>query len=832
MKEGERMQYRSYKEITHIGHRAMFEAMRNAGERVNPDEAAKEMEVLVRKAKLDPKSYRDARAEFRHHREMGVRKEMYRQLIKYLSKLEDKYGYRSLPFQYMLEAVSCVTRTSDQVRKEYVRNPNPPAYDKSRRSPYSIRPEDADEDEAPLANLGREMRRAFFKWIDTTNDPVIEQIKKVLHNPREYTDGNGQIRLKSKRYVLTRNGSSSGIVFKGDKLMDIEAQCFKTDTVDEHVYPNISDYFGILNLSPEDPAVYLQLEDTQEGCLGFHTVVPDKDGKSREVYYFLPVIAAVGKGIADALDKGMRLLPGIYTYDQKLWIEEALDRNWNNLGMIITVDMEKFSDTIVRSYLMTLLVHLGIPKKVVREMDDLYSLPIWDTILNKSLGVHEVVLQGEYSVFMIMSLLNLCLQRYIIWAVDNKVWDQIPLSVSRLLSAVLGDDTALKFESTDFPRAWKLINDQYGAFGMMINDLKSDHIINGVGQGDFAKTHFDKYGIIDHLNPKNVDHRNIDGIINDILWMSKSTKYKRRMLESLFDKEIAANIMDLSIINGGSNDRPIEIRDVYYLINNVQKLNLQYREMDQLEEERVIDNISLEYRKLGLGLINSPLYYYVDKSLRDPLENMNKDEQDDLIKVSVLNADTIGMDLDYDLLPSLVGKIPSELHHAYANSRLFGYETEDSRLWGCMREYDQFVAKRKSEKKGNFSSLYLSCMNGAKETMEAGYYKVPFAKVSGIKNMDDYRKQEKAYKSGITYRIMRSENIWIYREWHWGTEHSYVSIPYEHEGRLLHKTRRLYYAWNSKYEALSKEEFNVSLKPLFLKHGRDIAFEEFWELYR
>lgn len=821
---------KDYRDIKWLTHRAMFSAMRDAGETVNPEEAAHEMEVLIRHAKKNASDYRDCRASFRHHRPMNNRKQHYKELHAYLQKLESKYTNRSLVFQYMLEAVSCVKKTFDQVNDAYKRNPNAPAFDDSRRSPLSNLPDDVHDPElVKVANLGREMRRKFYKWIDNTDDPVIHQVKDILHNPREYKDSNGRTKIRPKKYALTRNGSVSGIYRYGEQLMDIEGQCFQPEFLSDKTFDAISDYFGVSNMSKEDDRLYIQIPDPYDDCAVVHMMVPDKDGKAREVYYLLPIISAVGKGIADILDPYMRKLPGIYTYDQQLWIEYVMEFKWNQTGgMIITVDMEKFSDTIYRRHFITLLYHLGIPKKVCNDLDDLYSLKVWDKILEKPLGVHNVILQGQYSIFMLMSLLNLCLQRYIVYVVDSKSINKMGVFVQRLLTAVLGDDTGMKFQNTDFDYAWKFINDMYGSMGMMINQLKSDKIINGVGQGDFAKTSFDRYGIIDHLNPKNVENKNIDGIINDILWLHKNNEYKRSMLTSLFDSEIADRIMDLSIINGGTNDRPIEVRDVDYLINNLQRFHLQYREMDELSEERVLNSIALEYRKIGSSLYYSPLYYYVPSNMRDELERLSTDQQDDMIKVFVLNANTIGMDPNYDMLKELVGKTPSHLHMEYVNSKLYSYESHDADLWINVRTYDQFVAKRKTEKKGRYSKLFLPLMDGSYVELYSPGIKIYPEQVSNIRNMAEYREKESMYKNNLKTKILMAERISIWQHTNWGIEHTYITL-YSDNYRSSDTYRISWIQVESKYPQLTEKVYDSTIKPKLMKHGLNLDFSSFME---
>lgn len=801
---------------------SLFRAMRDAGDNISVYEAVSEMETLVRHAKLNPSEFRSARAQFRHHKDMGIKTKHYQELIGYMTKLESKYGNRSLIFQTMIEAVSCVKLSSKQIQSLYRKSGLPPAYDPSKRSPLSDPIELSDDPRISLK--GSSIRADFFAWIDTTDDPIISHLKRMLTKPMVKRDGT----RKADKYALLRNGSTSGITYHNRRWLDIEAQCFVFPEFN-YEYPAISRYFGIINhVEGLDNFVYLEIPNEWKGMGGIHTVVSDKDGKMREVYFLLAAFQSICKGIVDRLDPKMRECWGIYTYRQKDWLESILEFGFNKTKLLITVDMEKFSDTILRKYLLELLNHLGIPEPVITELEELLSVPIFDRVLDEPLGTHEVVLQGQYSVFLFMSVLNICLQRYINDIYNNRRSNKIRDDHTRFYSAALGDDTGMIFDRGEFSIIFRRIQEVYGSFGMRINELKSDHIDKGVGQGDFAKVHFDSAGIIDHINPKNIQNNNVDEFIKDILNLSKPTQYKIALLDSLFGTGSAKRIISLSSINGGLSDHAILEEDINYYINNLTRINFIINKENRPDEYGDLITLSRLYKEAGSSILSSPLVLFIPEEQRILIETLSEEEAVDLLITSVLNANTVGADIDFEILKKAIGLQPSILKKAFTDEQHSQDKTILSEIYLEFKKFDSFIAKRKLESTGRKSSIYLPSITGTCEVM---YSKHPIIshlqKITDIKSLDEYEQIAESYKRSRIQLILQAHDIYFEDRMCWGKECSWINIRTDEYGWLKFRLHSVSSDYQATAPFFSKNIFDMLMVPILIKHASDIDYMSF-----
>lgn len=801
-------------------------AMRDIGYPISPDDYAAEMQYLIKRARLNPSEFRNARAQFRHNRDMNIKTESYKKLISYLQKLEVKYGRRSLPFQTLLEAVSAVTMTRDQVNRIYAKKKHVPAYDDTIRSPYSGEPT-GDRETDRYALSGKARRNEVLEWLKGTEDPVIAHIRNMFAYFKESSRKEGSY----IKYYTVSNGSTSGISVRGRNLLDIEAQCFRFDDLIAE-YSRCCQYFGIANTDPEwDDRVYLILQNQWKGCHGRHMVVPDKDGKIREVFYLLAFLQAFSKGIHKKTDPWMKKCPGNYTFHQKDWVETIIENAWQLMYLIITVDMEKFSDTIIRKYLLDALKALGMPESVARECDELWSYPIYDVVLKESLGVHQVILQGQYSIFPIMTILNICLQRFTIvkW---NRPWStgKFYKENNHLFSAALGDDTGMVFIDGDFDTIFEDIRVTYGSFGMVINELKTDHIHKGVGQGDFAKVTFDSLGIIDHLNPKNVEKHNLDGIITDILNLSLPLDKKRLFLTSLFGETAANSIMGLSIINGGPSDHVILQEDVNLYVNNLKRVNLVLKDKESNEEEADLRMIKGLYEELGYQLINSPLLYHLSSDQLSTMKEIPDDQKDEYLITCILNMDTVGADINISELYNAVGYQPSDLKTKYADWEPGQPETREYQIWNEFTKFDSFAAKRKMGEKGRFSSIYAPCIRGDIELLSQTIQSDTLIKsITGIRSVVDYEREATKYRIIKVRSVLSSNGIYLEPCIICGNSLCWIHFYDEHQARI---TRRLHAVWNDNratHPLLSKEEYDAYLATHLKVSGIEKSYSEFME---
>lgn len=823
-------------------------AIRDSGDNVSPSQFSIDMERCIKAAKRFPKDYRDVRASFRHHRDMGSRSEGYMKIHSLLEGFGDTYGYRSLAFQTLLEAVNCVELSRDQVLRKWQKSKIAPAYNPGIRSGLSTKATDDNgipisldkflsmnpslsKIEYDLAIQGYNRRCALLNWVSITPDPVIQKVKDIIRNPRGVKGKDGK---RIYRFSRLTNGSSAGIRVWDTDIMDIEAQCFdggfNTD------FPAIKRYFGIANYDEDtDSYFYIPLNNQWKGADGKHNVIPDKDGKSREVYIINWMFQCILKACVQRWDRDMREVPGIFTYKQGDWLDHVMEFEWNKRMFIVTVDMEKFSDTIVREYLLELLYTLGLPKSVCNELNEILAPSIYDPTLDENMGSNDVVLQGQYLVFMIMSLLNLCIQRFIIYHFEGDKIREYTEDFINYCNAVLGDDTGMVFTSGKLrDTITEYIKSTYGSFGMVINELKSDTIDKGVGQGDFAKEHFDCIGFIDHLNVKNVENQNLDGIINDILTLKgHSIEYKEKMINSLFGESAAYEILHLNKINGGLLNAPISEEDVNIYINNLTRINLVMRNQSVAEEQTVLKRLAIEYRKYGFSLRNSPLLEFVPEN-KNSLMDLPEDESDQIIMGYVLQTDRIGSDINLDLIRKSVGEVPSDMEKTWKEERFRSNKSMNSLIWNEFLKFDAFMAKRKMGKKGRYSSIYAPCINGSIDLMKC-FSDIDSSILRAITDttLSTIDEMTEKYKVSKSKAILASENIILTHRWVGCNQLHLVEILDNHSivaSYRVHAIDSPYYT--SVFPSFTEEVFENTLLPILIKHRCSIEYETFVHEFR
>lgn len=577
-----------------------------------------ELEKLEAAAYSNPKLYR----EVRHDIQSGLF--LLRDTNHPLYEYAGKYGVQSLVFGTYCKVVAVVEQKAWHV-KEMTSKSIPPAFDSTlvakSRGDYSMR---------QLVNMA-------------TNTIGICKVRLG-----EWRRGH-----REDEIVLLMNGSSMGYQVGSVDVTDIMANICTYPSY--HEYPKLREYLHLINDRGEkDPFVYLEHEKVYADYAFHHDSIPDKDGKTREVYQGNSDVQVISKRLHEMFSYIAEGIPGNYTFSHKSWIRNIIKQGWNKSKDILTTDMSKYSDTLARAFIMLILEAIGIHEEVVKEIDHLYSREVLDRDTGKRYSGSLATYQGQYGDFPMITIANLVLQEC--------VYKLLSQPQKPGYNAAVGDDTGFTFDNQDLDQALAVIKEVYATVGVNINDLKTGRLQHGIGYGDFVKLTFDGEGIRPFLEYRSYRNNNVDQVIRDIFDNTSLTnEEKSEYLRDIFGREISSYLMGLHKINGGLRVDRITISDVVQLIDNTYSLMSDIKEDAQsmsklltfLEHARKELN-SMEHPSLDrpCGLRDTCLCKLRDKTLDD--WDGEEDKIDDSIVVNCLAVARIGLDRDMNFI-RLVG---------------------------------------------------------------------------------------------------------------------------------------------------------------------------------
>lgn len=706
-------------------------------------------------------------------------------------KMMDTYGRDSLTFNTMIRSVSLAEYSMKQVRDMRLKDKSlPPAFDSTKR--------------APVNSESLKVRKELENYVTNGSSFLLYQVRDLFRRELNRLD------KSSYTYSLLTNGTTTTIEWHGIDMNDILGVVFiPEELIDNEHLLRLGKFFKVLNCGSSDLS-YIELPHCEKYSLtgGDHMEIPDKDGKIREVYRMYPWIQVVSKAIHRFLDHIARELEGNYTYKHREWLHRAVKEGWNKTKYLIGTDMTKYSDTLDRSFIMFLLKSFGLPERIVESIDWLYSQGIYDDLLGQIYKHTDATYQGQYGDFPMITIANLILQDFVYYK-EN-------MAHKEGYSAGVGDDTGMIFDYYK-ESIMDTVVQVYGSVGVRINVSKTGELKDGVGRIDFVKLELTGDKIVPFLNLRSIEKNNIDSFIRDVFELESSTKEQKfRILEIVFGREARDRLEDLSIINGGLNNRPLENRDIIFYVNRTQQLHsLMGYEPD--ETQRGLKEIR---RYLLEDCIDSPIYLqetalngYCSLS-KEEIENSDMDSIDDNIVLNILNMTRLGLNhgtmKNYQ---SWLGKVPLDLKAEYDKSDSdITKNQEYSDMWEEIQAYETFAAKRKSEqaKTRRKISTMLPILNGLYDVVED--MKLPdnmYYNELELKTLEDYEKSVVPYKAKRNKDIICNRLQGVARfssEEYFGILYHYVYVYQEND--YPKKYRMYQVSYKSEYDLLPEELFS------------------------
>lgn len=652
-------------------------------EGLDPIQATEAIQWCMKTALIHSSEYRAARGRLMNENpftnQSPIIDPVERSVYDHLRKYKDMFGRTTLTYQTLLRATSYVTKSTATVRSEYLRSTNPPpAFDPSMPSEYN-------------SASNREMRRDIIRWIKSSGEGFPSEIKGLFREMLHW------LATKEPEYVVLTNGTTTSLVYFGINLTDIMGSCMCPDSFMDK-FPKLGKFFKIRNrFCSNDGIEYVKYPEgpTITGIGGVHKVIPDKDGKTREIYQMYPWVQILSKSVHIALDRVARQLPGNYTYNQRQLLTNIVDRGYNKVGSDFTIvgtDMSKYSDTLLRSFIMDILRACGIPDDIVDEIDLLYSLPVYDDIKKCIWKGSVATYQGQYGDFPMITIANIVLQEYLYY------WAKIPHIEG--LNGAVGDDTCTGAPGKHLYMI-DYIRQIYGSVGVRINSDKTSVLYDGRGAIDFVKLQVDCTGILGFLNIRATKTGNWDKVILDVMESHLPYDSKVKLLSYMFPDTNISALLNISILNGGISDHPINYLDLAgysYKMLEVQRIMKPKRD----EVYRFLMRLVKYLEEQMLELVDTALVGFLTKEDVQLLSQSPNIEPNEFLIKRILNIVSLGYKGNVITnLKSLIGHKPSELKEELEReeSRIRKYHLEWGRFdylltWKQVQDYESWMAFR------------------------------------------------------------------------------------------------------------------------------------------
>lgn len=511
----------------------------------------------------------------------------------------------------------------------------PPAFDKNLAAPHS---KETVEALLRMAEIPNSCAHSFI-----TNLKVLFK-KALLH-------------VKSDTIIKLTNGSTTRIVDNGININDILSIVF-SDPMMVEKFPHLIDFFHISNFE------YETIEVDDEGQGGDHMLIADKEFKTREVYRMTSTVQVISKAVHQFLDFIAKRLPGNYTYDHLGFLQKTIERGRHKIGNLISTDMSKYSDTLARLLIMGLMLLMGFPDEVVKELDVLYSLPIKDLHSKRVFSGTEATYQGQYGDFPMITIANLYLQ-----CCARDMLGYHNYNDMRDDNAAVGDDTCFYFPDGDPEVQLNTIIKVYGMAGVMINRTKTHILKDGVGFIDFVKRVVDNEGLRPYWIPNLlVTKSRSDTGVREVYRHYGESRDKEECIQMLirvcgWSRSEAMDLMNLHKINGGIEVGPISGKDLSLYMARFIDIDYSTRLSDN-GSKRWLGILRGYLHEQGLGLYDTPLLGYYDKyeDLEDgDSVDITPDKMEENIILNITNMSRIGFKLTDLDISSWLGKTWDEV---------------------------------------------------------------------------------------------------------------------------------------------------------------------------
>lgn len=468
-------------------------------------------------------------------------------------------------------------------------------------------------------------------------------------------------KLQPKLYKLT-NGSSTRIE-DAYNVRDINGIVYLPEDIDiRGEYWRTIEYFKILNFDEDMEFI----EYPSNGCGGKHEINPDDSGKARELYCLDPWVQILSKAISEALEYVAKKLPGNGTYDQHRFIRNCIRNKWHQNSYILSTDMSKYSDTLLRKWIIAVLNDIGMPVELNCELDKLYSLPVIDSIRGTIWSGTLATYQGQYGDFAMITIVNLLAQCL---CYDYVHQEMIYPSESEMKcgnydnigNSAVGDDTVMRFKEYD-PNIKTVVKAVYNSLGVNINLTKTHELIYGDGFIDFIKRVITSAGLIPYVRFEAFRSNNFDEICNETYRIYRDGMPQREWFEFVdcIFKDKAEWIKRLHYINGGVYRGKIEKSDLLLFQERSKSLKLTYTLKDSDDLRKWLDLFQQNLKEQGLDLCNTALVaYYPDYSVlfEEEMEDyihLDAEEVSEQIRLNMLNMSTIGFEVDTLECPEII----------------------------------------------------------------------------------------------------------------------------------------------------------------------------------
>lgn len=578
-----------------------------------------------------------------------------------LSKIEEKQEIANIILKYSENRIGQQTllklNNSCRLSKSTIERLNrelkyPPAFDNLIKAPHS----EMEEDQ--LIQMSR---------VSKSNAEYIMDMLKDLFQK-------GMRDLKDEIIILT-NGSATGIQNNGINITDVLGIAF----VDWNFVDKVKDllsYFKIRNYDPE-----LEYIEVDSRGIGFqHRMIPDKEAKTREIYQGKPWVQVVSKGVSRIFEWIARRIPGNYTYNQMDYLNSLVERGLNIANILtMSLDMTKYSDCLSRKFLLKFCRELGIPEKVLEQLDYLWSMDVEDPKTSRRWSGSTSVYQGQYSIFAVMTLANLyvlaCVydqvgeKQYQKWDEDRKKW------ITN--HGVVGDDTSAVFmETKDADKVQSIFKNTYRKIGVNLNMTKTHHLLAGIGYIDFVKRNVDKNGILPYVIPSQlIEHPRTDRSVRELYRVYQEgmtiSDIKELAKAADWNEDEISKLMTLSTINGGISDHEITQEDILLFKTRYTRL-MSIATLKRSDSSRWLHEFKDFLEEQGLTLLNTAFLGYMPEAIAIldekvdsddlPLLRMSAEQLDDYVLGLIENSSVIGYSEDHVfLLDSWIGRKPSEI---------------------------------------------------------------------------------------------------------------------------------------------------------------------------